>query len=193
MKINILFSVSLYLILMISCTNNESSTVDKTAKLSEEKINTRELGQIPVDINYQSDINKVQGNNNASISLLKEYKSSYGSFDFYNNLFELTSYDLFQSESFSKLGKEDLKFLLQEMQEVESNMMNIKNIPILFNAAFEKGVLTNEEFEDAAFKIISKNENEIASINWKNTAIQREKLAEIEKIKTNLYYKRSRY
>lgn len=178
---------------MISCTNNESSTVDKTAKLSEEKNTTREPGQIPVEINYQSDINKVQGNNDASISLLKEYKSNYGSSDFYNNLFELSSYDLFQSESFSNLGKEDLKFLLQEMQEVESNMMNIKNIPILFNAAFEKGVLTNEEFEDAAFKIISKNENEIASINWKNTTIKKQKLAEIETIKTNLYYRRSRY
>jgi len=193
MKTKILFTVSLFMILIVSCTNNESSTNNQSTKLSEENINSREPGQIPASINYLSEINKVQGENDAYIRLLKEYKSNYGSSDFYNNLFELCSYDLFQSESFSKLGKEDLKFLLQEMQEVESNMMNIKNIPILFNTAFEKGVLTNEEFEDAAFKIISKNESEIASINWKNITIQKEKLAEIEKIKTNLYYKRSRY
>jgi len=181
------------MILIVSCTNNESSTNNQSAKLTEEKINSREPGQIPVSINYQLEVNKVQGNNDAYINLLKEYKSNYGSSDFYNNLFELTSFDLFQSESFSKLGKEDLKFLLQEMQTVESNMVNIKNIPILFNAAFEKGILTNEEFEEAADKIISKNEREIASINWKNTTIQKEMLAEIETIKTNLYYRRSRY
>lgn len=189
MKINNLFIV-IFLIVMNSCSNNESATEREETNTS---ISARELGQIPVEIDLQSKISSVVGNDFAHINLLKEFKSKYGSADFYNNLFELTLYELFKSETFTDLGVNELRFLLQEVRNVESNMINIKNIPILLNSALDSGLITKNEFEDIARELVSKNEKEILSIQWNNVDIKKKNLADIENIKTILYYKRSRY
>src|SRR5690606_14921247 len=111
----------------------------------------------------------------------------YGSTDFYNNLFELASFELFKNENFKNLGKDELKFLLDEMRSVESNILNISNISVILLACKEAGVIDKKEFYDIANEFIIKNKKEIESINWKNDDIRNEKLIELDKISI-LYY-----
>jgi hypothetical protein len=199
MKLNKLFFIAVTVIALSSCSNNagdnDITTESKSLDISKGKANIegREPGQIPSNINFIGKINEVTGNPAAYMSLLRDYKSQYGNTDFYNNLFEVTSYDLFKDEKFSQLSADDYKFLIGEMRTVQSNMANMENLPTLMHAALKAGAITNEEFDAISNELLVKNQKEIKSIPDKNKILRSEKLKEAEDIESALNYRRARY
>ncbi len=194
MKSNNLFILVFVFIILFSCSNeNEITTQEKNIKLSLESVNKREPGQIPSDVNVFSKLLSVKDNEFQQIALLQEFKKEYGSTDFYNNLFELASFELFKNENFKNLGKDELKFLLDEMRSVESNMLNISNISVILIACKEAGVIDKKEFNAIADELISKNKNQIKITKWKNSDVHDEIQTKLNNESSKLYYPLYRY
>lgn len=194
MKSNNLFILVFVFIILFSCSNeNEITTQEKNIKLSLESVNKREPGQIPSDVNVFSRLLSVKDNEFQQIALLQEFKKEYGSTDFYNNLFELASFELFKNENFKNLGKDELKFLLDEMRSVESNMLNISNISVILIACKEAGVIDKKEFNAIADELISKNKNQIKITKWKNSDVHDEIQTKLNNESSKLYYPLYRY
>lgn len=185
-------------ITVMSCNSNESELIEKDVRvqISEEaelQNETREKGQIPISLNYHTKLNNIKGNDFAHVNLLKQFKKNHGSQDYYNNLFELTSFELLQSPTIKELGKDEIKFLLEEMESVESNMLNIKSIPIVLNLSLSKNIISKDEYLNISKKMIEKNKKEINQIKWKNLAIKNEKIEQITQLENQLYYLRNKY
>lgn len=194
MKSNNLFILVFVFIILFSCSNeNEITTQEKNIKPSLESVNKREPGQIPSDVNVFSKLLSVKDNEFQQIALLQEFKKEYGSTDFYNNLFELASFELFKNENFKNLGKDELKFLLDEMRSVESNMLNISNISVILIACKEAGVIDKKEFNAITDELISKNKNQIKITKWKNSDVHDEIQTKLNNESSKLYYPLYRY
>ncbi len=184
-------------ITMISCNSNESEIIEKNSRvqISNDKSQNevRQSGQIPLSLNFHSQLNDVKGNNFAHVNLLKQIKKDHGSQDYYNNLFELSSFELFKSTTIYELGVDEIKFLLNEMISLESNMVNIENIPVILNLSLSKNIVSKDEFLNTSKNIIEKNKKEINQMKWRNLEIKAEKLEQISQIENQLYYARSKY
>lgn len=180
----VLFSCAL---LLSACDQNDGEN-----KVIEEEINTNdqslEKGQIPPEVKFLEKIHSAEGDAFKFISLLKDYKASYETTNFYNNLFEVTSNVMFTSENFENLGASELQFLLDEMRSVESNVANIKNIALLMTACKTKGIITKKELMDFADEFSSKNKLKLEEMNWTDVSDRDNKLAELNKEIGNLVY-----
>lgn len=194
MKTKNLYILAFVVIFLFSCSNeNEITTQEKNIDLSLELVSKREPGQIPSDVNVFSKLLSVKDNEFQQIALLQEFKKEYGSTDFYNNLFELASFELFKNENFKNLGKDELKFLLDEMRSVESNMLNISNISVILIACKEAGVIDKKEFNAITDELISKNKNQIKITKWKNSDVHDEIQTKLNNESSKLYYPLYRY
>lgn len=191
-KITIICSVLLFTVLT-SCnkeTEEDFTNAESSLNILDEK---RESGQIPKSVNFQQRLYAVSGNIVAHVDLLKEYKSSYQGTDYYNNLFELTSFHLFASKDFKDLDVNDLTFLLDEMRSLESNMVNIENLPKLLNPLLKKKAISLDQFYTIAKELIKKNRAELLALNWSNPDLKKEQIEELERVESNLLYARSKY
>lgn len=197
MELTKIFITALSAVFLLSCNDIDNETIinEKTVELSQntEKETFREAGQIPSEINFFSKILSVGDNEFELVSLLRDFKREYGSTDFYNNMFELASSELFKNENFKNLRADELSFVLNEMRNLESNMLNIKNIPVILESSLKAGIITKAEFNSITDELVSKNKNEIEKIKWSNDDIRNEKLSELEKVVTTLYHPLYRY
>ncbi len=197
MKLYNFLAIAVTVTAMTACSNNATDGksadggIDFSAKTM--AAHDREPGQIPQNINFIESINEAAGNPAAYMAVLRNYKIRYGQTDFYNNLFEVTAYELFKEEKFQDLPVSDIKFLVQEMRQLQSNMVNMENIPSLMRAAYRSGVVTPEEFNTISDELLAKNLKEINSIPEQNPILQKEKLQEIENIRSELNYRRANY
>jgi hypothetical protein len=137
----------------------------------------------------------VKGNIDAHIELLRNYKLNHEGSDYYNNLFEISSNRLFISKNFKNLEVSDLTFLLDEMRSLESNMVNIINIPKLLNTLLDDHkAISEEQFFSIAKELINKNRVELSALDWDNLDDDKnEKFQELDKVHLNLFYPRIRY
>lgn len=189
MKIRGLFIVVFLVVILFSCSNNENEMVtqEKAVNLSEDKSVFREPGQIPTEINFYSKLLSARDNEFKLIALLQDFKTEYGSTDFYNNLFELTSFELFENENFKNLGADELKFLLDEMKSVKSNMLNIGNIPIILIACKDAEVINRKEITYIADEFYSKNKKQIEMTKWSDLELRDKKQAELSEMVTVIF------
>jgi hypothetical protein len=178
--------------MLFSCSNNETinkneqTTVDLSKKSNE--IEFRELGQIPSEIDFFSKLLNSSKNVSDLMELLKENKRVYGNTDFYNNIFELTASQLFNHEGFKNLNHEELSFLLDEFVNVPSNIVNVKNIPILMISCIDAKVLDKTKFLSVFDGLIKKNKLEIEKIKWNDSETKNIKIKEINAVQNSTYY-----
>lgn len=135
-------------------------------------------------------INKADGD---YITVLKEFKSEYGTTYFYNNLFEITASFLFTSDNFTQLDADSYRFILDEMRSFESNMANIQYIPALLDKAKDANVIDDSEYKNIAFEFYEKNEQQLKSMTWTNAEVKAAKTLDFEDFKIALFYPRSSY
>ena len=189
MKIRGLFIVVFLVVILFSCSNNENEMVtqEKAVNLSEDKSVFREPGQIPKEVNFYSKLLSARDNEFKLIALLQDFKAEYGSTDFYNNLFELTSFEIFENENFKNIGADELKFLLDEMRSVKSNMLNIGNIPIILIACKDAEVINRKEITYISDEFYSKNKKQIEMTKWSDLELRDKKQAELSEMVTVIF------
>lgn len=181
--------VTLSLILFASCSDSDNElNTENSVKVND--IVSRQPGQIPGNIDF---IGKINAANGDYISVIKDFKTKYGTTDFYNNLFEITGSYLFTSENFSQLDAAGYEFILDEMRMLESNISTIQYLPVLLNNAVEAKAITEEEYNEIAFELYTKNKKQLDNIKWQNAELRSEKISEMDKVSNELFYPRSRY
>lgn len=192
MRVNIILTV--LLICFISCQSEESALINnKTLKETQSQLEKREAGQIPNELKFkENNILVVQGKLNF-VDLLKRYKSQYATEDYYNNLFEITLNEVLHQKKVNELNNEVITFIIKEMDLLESNMLNMIHIPIIFNEGLKRGIITFDEYQDLSKNVIEKNEKELHKIQWSNQQIKDLTFKDFENMKFQLLHKRNKY
>lgn len=191
MKIyQIIFIVSL---LIVSCSENKEiekldGNSEITTNLSKEN---RQPGMIPDRIEFMNQIQNNSHNKDALISILKEMRENHGNQDYYNNLFEMSVAAVFRTNVHNEFSNEDILFIMNEFNDLESSLLNIENIGSMVSMSKEKSMDSNLEIKTLATQILKKNKLLIESMEWKNADLQREKLAQVDKTQLNVNYLRA--
>lgn len=190
MKIKSLLFTVLVTFFVFSCVDETEINDSKNKKIA-----NRELGQIPSETdffkNYLNLVNS-EASETEYISFLKEIKKNYNETDYYNNMFEIASSELFQHKNFNKLNNEDLNFILDEMRTVGTNILNIKNIPLIIESLYKNNVINKAEAYTIASELILKNKQKIEKFENKDIQFFNEKMKEIDEVSL-LYYARAAY
>lgn len=153
----------------------------------------REAGQIPHNIKYKDDVLLMINEKNESHVLLIKYYRNHGSKDYYSNLFELTLNEILQHIKVNELSDEALLFIVNQIDRVESNLINLTVVPVLFDQVLEKNLINYTKYQKLANDIIDKNEKEINKIQWSNQRLKELTLKDFDYMKMQLLYKRSKY
>lgn len=187
--------LSVLFVCFFSCQSEENTLTskNKALELANSKYVKREAGQIPNDLKFkENNILVVQGKLNF-VDLLKRYKSQYATEDYYNNLFEITLNEVLHQKNVNELNNEVITFIIKEMDLLESNMLNMIHIPIIFNEGLKRGIITFDEYQDLSKNVIEKNEKELHKIQWSNQQIKDLTFKDFENMKFQLLHKRNKY
>ncbi|ARN76613.1 hypothetical protein BST97_00550 [Nonlabens spongiae] len=186
-------SIFLLIFITISCSEHKPS-------IEENQNEKTTLGDAitsskQVDLKHRIQfINQVQtniSNPDALISILKELKSNYQSSDFYNNHFEMGVAEIFRSNVYLDFDQEQLSFLLSEFDEVDSALLNLKNIQTIVKILKVKYPENYDDSKSLALRIVKKNKLMIESMEWDNSDIKAQKIKEVNQIELNLNYYRA--
>lgn len=189
MKFSKLILASFIGVLFLTSCDENDNKVDTEEKINNEG-ESREKGHIPSELNFLGNVDSAKGSASKFMTLLRDYKATYGTTDFYNNLFELTSYQLFKDKDFKNMETEDLGFLLDEMRSVKSNMLNIKNISVILIASQNAGVIDKQEFKIISDELLSKNKNKLEVAKWNDSNLLTRKKEELKNQNGKLLYQK---
>ncbi|MGB3590895.1 MAG: hypothetical protein WBA16_04350 [Nonlabens sp.] len=186
----------LYLLLAVlvlsSCSNEENLVVEDAAVLKTLNLE-RAPGVVPSSIKLNNALKNVSSNPLSYILLLQDYQRKHGDTDYYNNLFELSVQDLLVTDKIKELDDESLLFILDQFRMVESNLLNLDKIEIVLRSAYKRDLVTRSKFLQIAEELVSKNKQEIQSIDWNNLQIRDEKIKELNALSFQLNYPRLLY
>ena len=174
--------------LLTSC---DEASVDNNLEAKEEmklEVENREKGQIPPKLNFLSDLESAKGSADKFMELFRHYKTVHGNTDYYNNLFELTSYRFFKDSDFKNTNAEDLRFLLDEMRSVPSNTLNLENISVLLIASQHAGVIDAQEFKSISNELLTKTKEKLENAQWNDADLLARKKEEFKKQNGKVQY-----
>jgi hypothetical protein len=187
----ILSAVILSFLLLTSCSEEKREVKDPLAIKNKSSADLPK-GGIPYEITYFTDLQKKGQTIDEKISIIRDYSIMYDKTDYYNNLFQISVSFLSLDESHKNLSDSDLNFLLDQFAFVESNIVNIKDIPLILKEAYSREMMTNDELMDYSEKIFEKNTEKINGLTWKDDELRKEKLAALKSAKFNAEYYRGR-
>ncbi len=187
-----ILSASILLLILFTACSEEKREVKDPLNIKNKSSADLPKGGIPYEISFYTDLQKNGQSIDEKISVLRDYSIMYGDELYYNNLLESSIIYLNLEESHADLSDHDLRFLLKQFAIVDSNIANLRYIPILLNEAYSHDLMTNDEVMKYSAKIFDKNTEEINSIAWSDKELHERKLAELKSAKFNSEYFRGR-
>lgn len=186
-----LIYVSLFLML-ISC-NQESEVIklERNAEIPKKNlVDSRKPGMIPSTLNFMKSIESRVQNKDAFLDLIKEYDEKHGSQDYYNNLFELTLVEFFRNVLHLQMDFEDIQYVLVEMDSMESNLLNILNIPKIVSLTKSNYPSKYDYVKSIAKSIIQKNVSFTEEFPWNDLSVKDQRMKELQKASLKIEYLR---
>ncbi len=196
MSIMRVFSLLFCVLLFLSCQDEPDKII--------QNIGVREIGNgidmedkgdgsIPDGLDFRQRLSEVQDDPNAQVQIIIDLKSQHENSFFYSNLFQSAIFYVFAEDKIYELNAEELDFLLNEVQSVDSNMAHLQQLPELLNVGVEKHQITWQEHDSILKSLITKNRVLVHSIKWRKTADMSAKLEEINALSSNFRYRGNLY